>query len=233
MSQHGGRSFTLLAGTHRVWHCCIGECAGLEHRTGDLMLLRAWLLTRLNKELMVVTSASELSCVDRLTCTAHAAGWPQPQKWPRHVVHGQLLFSAYLHATPGFHPPRGSIFAGLELGNPVKVGYSLLCHALQCTVGEAGMHDEKDLAGQRSLSRDPATVVSCGISGADVTTVLCHAGAVGTAQRGGGGAAPVHCCLARPCQPPLCAAVGIVSMLPNRGLQLNSFACQAQAPVPF
>lgn len=48
-------------------------------------------------------------------------GWPQPRQLSRHVVPGQLLFSAYLHAAPGFRSPPNSVFAGLELEEPVQV----------------------------------------------------------------------------------------------------------------
>ena len=33
---------------------------------------------------------------------------------------GQQLFSAYVHSSPGFVPPRGSVFADAQLEDPVK-----------------------------------------------------------------------------------------------------------------
>ena len=64
---------------------------------------------------------------------ARGAGWPQPRRPSRHVVAGQQLFSAYLHASPGFISPAGSLFAELQLEDPVQVPAvgppPLLCEA--------------------------------------------------------------------------------------------------------
>lgn len=61
-----------------------------------------------------------------------AAGWPgggQQVAASRHVVPGQRLFSAYLHAPPDYRPPVGSMFESLLVDDTVPViwgGYSVL-----------------------------------------------------------------------------------------------------------
>ncbi len=60
-------------------------------------------------------------CERHGSCAHLCAGLPELQRHNRHVLPGQRLFAAYLHAAPGYRAPRGSVFAGLELEDPVQV----------------------------------------------------------------------------------------------------------------
>jgi len=48
-------------------------------------------------------------------------GWPEPRRPSRHVVPGQQLFTAYLHAAPGYRHPAGTLFSKLQIDDPVQV----------------------------------------------------------------------------------------------------------------
>ncbi len=78
-----------------------------------------------------------------------AAGWPdevRQQNRSRHVVPGQRLFSAYLHAAPGYRPPPGSLFGELLIEDTVQVtwgGYSIAEAERRLLI--AALHDPLNL----------------------------------------------------------------------------------------